>query len=219
MSWGAWILVLVYPALAAAALASPPAWLAGRLRGLDRAGALIRERADLLRGVATANIVLGVALGTYTGILLSSLGARPLWSSALLGPLFLLSGVSTAAAFGHLVALRRDERERLARLDTFAVGLEIVAIGLLLLGLSNAGAAHRDAVALLVGGPYTAVFWVGVIGLGLVVPLVVQSLAIAHRIRHTPVAPLLVLAGGLLLRVVMVSAGQASHWPAQTPFR
>jgi formate-dependent nitrite reductase membrane component NrfD len=219
MSWGAWILVLVYPALAAAALASPPAWLAGRLGGLDRAGALIRERADLLRGVATANIVLGVALGTYTGILLSSLGARPLWSSALLGPLFLLSGVSTAAAFGHLVALRRDERERLARLDTFAVGLEIVAIGLLLLGLSNAGAAHRDAVALLVGGPYTAVFWVGVIGLGLVVPLVVQSLAIAHRIRHTPVAPLLVLAGGLLLRVVMVSAGQASHWPAQTPFR
>ena len=40
----------------------------------------------------------------YTGILLSSLGARPLWASGILGPLFLVSGLSTAAAFAHLVA-------------------------------------------------------------------------------------------------------------------
>ena len=46
---------------------------------------------------------LGVALGVYTGILLSTLGARALWSSALLGPLFLVSGLSTGAAFLLLV--------------------------------------------------------------------------------------------------------------------
>ena len=33
-----------------------------------------------------------IGLGIYTGILLSALGARPLWSSGLLGPLFLASG-------------------------------------------------------------------------------------------------------------------------------
>jgi formate-dependent nitrite reductase membrane component NrfD len=31
-------------------------------------------------------------------------------------------------------------------------------------------------------------------------------------VAHTIVAPMLVLAGGLLLRFVVVSAGQFSHW-------
>jgi hypothetical protein len=48
--------------------------------------------------------------------------------------------------------------------------------------------------------------------MGILLPLAVQSLAVTHRIRHTPLAPLLVMAGGLALRFVLVSAGQASHW-------
>jgi hypothetical protein len=31
-------------------------------------------------------------------------------------------------------------------------------------------------------------------------------------VQHTPVAPLLVIGGGLALRFVMVSAGQESRW-------
>ena len=61
------------------------------------------------------------ALGIYTGVLLSALGARPFWNSALLGPLFLVSGLSSAAAFTHLVARDRgraraagDDRQRAA---------------------------------------------------------------------------------------------------------
>jgi protein NrfD len=214
MSWGAWILVLVYPALAAAALLRPPSWLAQRVAWLARAGTLAIERPERVRVVAVANIALGAALGTYTGVLLSSLGARPLWTSGLLGPLFLISGLSSAAAFVHLVARRADERERLTRLDTLLLGLEIVVIGLLLAGLAGAGAAQREALALLMGGPYTAVFWVGVIGLGLVLPLVVQGLSMAGRVPHTAVAPVMVLGGGLLLRFVIVAAGQESHWSA-----
>ena len=52
----------------------------------------------------------------------------------------------------------------------------------------------------------------GVVFLGIVLPLVIQTLAVTHRIVHTPVAPILVMAGGLALRFVIVSAGQASHW-------
>jgi formate-dependent nitrite reductase membrane component NrfD len=68
------------------------------------------------------------------------------------------------------------------------------------------------AAGLVLGGPFTAVFWVGVVGIGIAVPLFIQSLAVSHRIRHTPVAPLLVLSGGLLLRIVIVYAGQVSRW-------
>jgi formate-dependent nitrite reductase membrane component NrfD len=45
-----------------------------------------------------------------------------------------------------------------------------------------------------------------------VIPLFVQSLAVSHRIRHTPVAPIMVIAGGFILRLVIVFAGQASQW-------
>jgi protein NrfD len=153
-----------------------------------------------------------VALGIYTGVLLSALGARPLWSSGLLGPLFLVSGLSTAAAFGHWASPEPEERVQLAWLDNLFLSVELALIVLLLVGLLTSTAASAEAARLLLGGPYTAVFWVVVVGLGIVLPLIVQSLAVTHRIRHTPLAPLLVMAGGLALRFVLVSAGQASHW-------
>jgi len=53
-------------------------------------------------------------------------------------------------------------------------------------------------------------FWVGVVAVGIVVPLVMQLLEMSHRIRHTIVPAVLVLAGGFALRWVLVNAGQAS---------
>ncbi len=198
MSWGAWILLLVYPALAAVLLVKPLG---------------IIEDARAIRAIAVANIALGVGLGIYTGVLLSGLGARPFWSSALLGPLFLLSGLSSAAAFTHLVARNADERAMLARADVLFLGAELLVLALFLIGLANASQAHAEAARLVLGGPFTAVFWVGVVGLGILFPLLVQPLAITDRIAHTPMAALFVLAGGLLLRFVFVLAGQSSHWP------
>ena len=216
MSWGAWILVLVYPVLLGTALVRPPEWLADLVPTAGAASRWINARPGRVRLVALSNIVLGVALGIYTGILLSALGARPLWSSALLGPLFLLSGLSSAAAFVHMVARSADEREGLARADNLFLALELATVLLFLVGLLSSTEVHKAAAGLLLGGPLTAVFWVGVVGLGIVLPLAIQSLAVRHRIRHTPVAPLLVLAGGLALRFVIVYAGQISHWAAGT---
>ena len=212
MSWGAWILVAVYPALIAAILLHPPAWLVARAPALRPLAARLVANEKLVHGVASANLVLGGMLGIYTGVLLSSLAARPAWNSALLGPLFLASGLSSAAALVHMVAREREESEVLARADNRFLQAELVIIALFLIGLATSTSAHKAAAALFFGGPYTALFWVGVVGAGIVAPLFVQMLAVSHRVRHTAVAPLLVLAGGLLLRFVMVSAGQFSRW-------
>jgi formate-dependent nitrite reductase membrane component NrfD len=212
MSWGAWILLLVYPALLAAALVRVPPLLRALWPSLDRLADTVSARPRTVRAIGLANVAMGVLLGTYTGILLSGLGARPLWGSALLGPLFLLSGLSSAAAFTHLVARHAEERVLLAKSDNVFLLVELFLIGLFLIGLLSASEAHIRAARLLLGGPYTAVFWVFVVGLGIVVPLLVQSLAVGHRIRHTALAPVLVLGGGLALRFVIVYAGQFSHW-------
>ena len=213
MSWGAWILLLVYPVLLAGALLRPPALVLWLVPGLERLSSRLSTHASWLRWIGGASIASGVALGIYTGILLSALGARPLWASALLGPLFLVSGLSAGAAFAHLTARDPEESEGLARADSAFLLVELAFIALFLIGLKTAGEAQATAAALLLGGPYTAVFWTLVVGLGIVAPLVLQSLARSRRIAHTRVAPLLVLLGGLGLRFVIVYAGQYSHWP------
>ena len=211
MSWGGWILLLVYPVLLLGAIASLPPDLLARWHRLAALAARLRVP-PLARVLGTVSIVTGVALGIYTGILLSSLGARPLWASAALGPLFLVSGLSTGAAFAHVVARNPDEQSALLRADNVLLVVELALIGLIILGLLTASTVHREAARLLLGGPYTAVFWVFVVGLGILLPLLLQSLMATHRIPHTVLAPLLVIGGGLALRFVIVSAGQYSHW-------
>jgi len=212
MSWGGWILLGVYPVLALTGVATVPAALADAWAPL---GALARRlRAPAARDLlGLANIAIGVGLGVYTGILLSSLGARPLWASGALGPLFLVSGLSTGAAFAHLIARDPGEQSTLLRSDNLFLVTELALIALFLIGLSSAGAAPAQAAGLLLGGPYTAAFWVLVVGLGIALPLTIQSLMAAGRVGHTRVAPLLVIGGGLALRFVIVAAGQFSAWP------
>ena len=212
MSWGAWILLAVYPALLAALLIRPPAAVQARLPALRALASRLAEDRAAVRTIGVVLIVLGVMLGVYTGVLLSALGARPLWNSAMLGILFLVSGLSSAAAFTHLVARREDERVLLAQSDNVFLGVELFVLALFLVGLLNSTGVHIQAARLVLGGPFTAVFWVLVVGLGIVVPLLIQSLAVSHRVAHTPVAPLLVLIGGLALRFVIVYAGQVSRW-------
>jgi len=212
MSWGAWILLLVYPAILGNFLLRVPAPVRRWIPALGTASDRLLERHHLVQWVGALNMLLGGLLGVYTGILLSALGARPLWNSALLGPLFLVSGLSTAAALVHMIARDRDERELLAKADNGFLVAELVFVALFLVGLVTATRVHLEAAGLLLGGSYTAVFWVLVIGLGIVVPLFIQLLAVNRKIRHQPVAPILVLVGGILLRFVIVNAGQLSRW-------
>ena len=214
MSWGAWILLVVYPALLAALVLRPPAPLAQRLPWLAALSERWVARPRLVAWVGSLNMFLGALLGVYTGVLLSSLAARPLWNSAMLGPLFLLSGLSAAAAFVHLIARDRFERELLAKADNgFLIG-ELIFLALFLGGLLTSTAAQQDAGRLLVSGSFAAVFWGIVVGLGILVPLPIQLLAVNHRVHHTPVAPVLVILGGLSLRFLIVFAGQASRLPS-----
>ena len=198
MSWGAWILVLVYPISLLSALAAFPEIPAPFLE---------RVRSHS-RGLHRANLGLGIGLGVYTGILLSTLGARALWSSALLGPLFLASGLSSGAAFLLFFGISPDERHFAARWDLVALALEAVLLFLFIVGLSTGGAAGKEAASLLTGGAYTAAFWTLVVIAGLAIPWALEWLEARMHWRATAVTPALVLIGGLSLRFILVAAGQ-----------
>jgi protein NrfD len=212
MSWGSWILLLVYPALIANILIDPPKFLSSKFNLIAKWSQVIRSKESYMNSIGLLNIILGISLGIYTGVLLSTMGARPLWNSSVLWLLFLVSGLSTAAAFGHMVAKDVYEREFLAKADNSFLISEFLVIVLMLIGLMSSSQAHMQSAELLLGGPFTAPFWVFVVVMGIIVPLIIQLLAVNHKIKHTPVAPLLVIAGGLVLRFVIVYAGQFSHY-------
>jgi formate-dependent nitrite reductase membrane component NrfD len=212
MSWGSWILLLVYPALIANILIDPPYILKNNFTLITNLSRWINSKESYLKNIGLLNIIFGILLGIYTGVLLSTMGARPLWNSSVLWLLFLVSGLSTAAAFGHMVAKDVNEREFLAKADNTFLISEFMVIVLMLIGLMSSSQAHIQVAQLLLGGPFTAPFWVFVVGMGIIIPLFIQLLAVNHKIKHTPVAPLLVIAGGLVLRFVIVYAGQFSHY-------
>lgn len=230
MSWGAWILLAVYPASLALAWVMTPArvrdaagrWVAARWPGLGsggpaagvlsllaRAGAWADAHA---RAVGLANVVAGAALGLYTGLLLGTIAARPLWNSAILGPLFLVSGLSTGAAYLLLYRLHDAERVRLSRTDMGLIAVEMALIAVWLVGLASGGEAHRAAAHAVLGGPWTTAFWLLVVGMGLLAPLAAEWME--HRGGHVPgrVAAVLVLIGGFALRWIIVYAGQHVGW-------
>lgn len=212
MSWGAWILILVYPVIIANMLMDPPKYIAERFPQLEKVKNFIHERPMLIKNIGVGNMLLGGMLGVYTGVLLSTMGSRPLWNSSMLWVLFLISGLSTAAAFVHMIAANVEERELLAKADNGFLTIELFVLALLIIGLSTSSAVHIAAAKLLINGIFAPAFWVFVVGMGVVIPLIIQLLAVNHKIKHTPIAPIMVIVGGLILRFIIVQAGQYSHY-------
>lgn len=210
MSWGSWIITAVFPILVALGLGGlsdrTRAWLPRRLDGLLRL-------VDAHRGaVLWISLVFGVSVGVYTGLLLGTMAARLTWNTAVLGPLFLVSGISTGAAALLLSPLDEEERHLLVRWDMAAIVVELVLLAVMLLGFASGDASARAAGAPLLGGTWTGWFWSLVILGGLVVPLTLDLIEVRRRLPMLRMAPILVLIGGFALRSILVAAGQESSY-------
>jgi formate-dependent nitrite reductase membrane component NrfD len=155
----------------------------------------------------------GFFLAGYTGVLMVGTVA-PVWHNAVpLGGLFLASALSTSYALLILLLARQGRGHadpsvaKLALADRWALGIEIV---LLLLVLVPLGALARPIIT----GGYGVVFWIGVVLAGLIAPFVLEfagrDVERKHRLRAA-----LVLAGGLMLRFVIIMAPQ---WPGVKPW-
>jgi protein NrfD len=163
------------------------------------------------RGFRTVVAIVGgffaFFLAGYTGVLLS-VSNRPVWAdSPMLGMLFLFSAGSTAAATLILLARRRDtvvdsaSVGRLAEFDKWALVLELVA---LILFLATLGAAAKVFLS-----AWGVILLLGVIGLGILLPLAIGLGWVKRWSGRPAMAAGLVLVGGFLLRVVTLLSSEA----------
>ncbi len=212
MSWGAWVLLLVTPlSMLWAAIHVKdyfPKW--------DWKFGFLNTSEDFLRKnrkyMAWAMVVLSVVLGIYTGILFSAFNGRPLWNTSILGPLFLISGMSGGAAAIVLMSKSHAERHYFAQVDLLLIAIELVLIVHMFMGFLASTQTQIDAAQLFLGGDYTAPFWIFVVGLGLALPAVLELMQMKQKKVPYIVAPILVLFGGIMLRFIIAYAGQISHW-------
>jgi formate-dependent nitrite reductase membrane component NrfD len=162
--------------------------------------------------IAWPLIVLAVVLGIYTGILLSAFNARPLWNTSILGPLFLTSGLSTAAALIVWLSKSKIEREIFTKIDLLLIGIELFLITHLIMGFLAGGQVQVESAQIFLGGAFTTYFWVFIVMLGLIVPAVLEIMELYGF--HIPAfAPsMLVIAGGIIFRFLMIEAGQITRY-------
>lgn len=215
MSWGAWILVLIYPLMVLQTLSTLRLGyprLAGWLERLPLGHTALNLSETLRRLVATLIIPLAVGLGIYTGVLLSAFNARPFWNTGLLGPLFLISGLSTAGAVALIGARLACERHFFTRTDIFLISVELTLIALLIINLGTGPAQQLEAMHMVMGGEYTVPFWLWFVLPGLLVPLILEILEMRGVCNFSLTASLLVLYGGYMLRHLTVELGQLSTW-------
>jgi formate-dependent nitrite reductase membrane component NrfD len=227
MSIGSWLLVV----FSAVSLLACYAWLSEEQRdhlfaklpkGLQKHN---HDLSRFRRKLALAGAPLSVGVGIYTGVLLGAVQSRPFWNTNLVAQMFLFSALSTgSAALIFALALRRCTDMHAYRLlyafDIIFMSLEFFIILPYLIHGQLSVQPVQDALQLILGGPFTVLFWLCFLGCGLLLPLAIElgefvPALIAGEIGHyngklAGTTSLLVLAGGFLLRYIFVYAGQIS---------
>ncbi|MDR3593139.1 MAG: polysulfide reductase NrfD [Negativicutes bacterium] len=176
----------------------------------EEAGRMMKQLLPLAEAGEGAGLALdflmglsAVSIAVYTGFLLSVLVAKPLLNIAVLPLLFLISGMSAGVA-ANIVAgvlfFRSSVGERnlryLLTLDMKLIPSELFVLFILFVGLVNMGGSYaivaRQALST---GVWAQVFWIGVVGIGLILPIIMAFTAL-HRFEQAGKTATLTAGGG-----------------------
>lgn len=189
--------------------------------------------------------VSGILVMLYTGVFLASLKPHAFWNTPALPILFTVSALSTGSAmaaatvgmwpvtmpellqslnpladpfFVRSIAYEtlHHVQEQLHLIDTVLVALEIVVLLIYVLLLRGSGnEVARGIASRWLSGKAAPAFWLGMVGCGLLLPFAAY---LAGGIVAATVAPVLVLAGGCLLRFLVVYADDRRLVPGEKRF-
>lgn len=177
---------------------------------------LLTVTARLNKWMESFLFFLAILLGVYTGFLLSALKSYPMLNTPLLPLLFLNSGVLSGIAMLLLicVGILKEPIHSVSMTFVHKIEQPLILGELLILislfsGLYFGGGQKEVAGASALSGFWGAVFWLGVVGLGIILPLLVNRLLAGKRNRLIILAmSTIALASVLMLRLFFLYAGQ-----------
>jgi len=182
------------------------------------------------------DLVLAVLLMTYPGVLLAST-SQAMWSSTILLPaIFVVSAICTGVALLILMALVINAANRsssnilnstvkwlfgsngwtisgetigqLAKSLIGIIAIEAVVLAGYAIWLGTTGGAGGEALSLLMAGTLAIPFWIVIVLIGLVVPLLLLLTKQGKTTLIVVTSASCVLLGGLALRAIMIVGGQ-----------
>ncbi|MBR8462975.1 polysulfide reductase NrfD [Campylobacter sp. faydin G-24] len=187
----------------------------GLLNGLSN----LMLRPLLLKFIEILLFILAIGVGVYTGFLLSAVHKLPLWDTPILPILFLVSGFSSgiaASVLGGMLLFKKDvDRHIVANLlkfDLITIVCELVLLGVLFALMFGGNEASVAVAKSVLSSSYLSqIFWFGVIGVGLILPIIIDFTALkGHAYKPAVIIfnTLIVITGVILLRYYIVYAGQ-----------
>ena len=226
IKWGATLLVI--------AMFGDIFWLLGYLDVLPLDWGFLGAIASVFGGgtpvFATIAGIAGFGIMVYTGVMLSTLKAHSFWATPALPVLFTISALSTACAaialslgifapatIANLLTIEVIH-ELIHVVDIILVCAEITVMLIMVLSFLGAGNITQKAVARRwVKGKTAPLFWIGMIGCGLVIPFFLYVFGVDSA-ASSVVAPVLVLCGGLLLRYLCVYSDERAEIPGENRY-
>lgn len=182
------------------------------------------------------NLIFAVLLITYPGVLLAST-SQPIWADTLLVPaIFVTSAVVTGVALLMLMSLLMNgvskssssvlstivtwlfestgwqiSRGIMGKLSKALLGLIIVEAVVLAgyaIWLGATGTSGSEALSLLTTGTLAISFWVAIVGVGLLIPLLLLLTNRAKATLFVMTSASCVLLGGLAVKAIFIVGGQ-----------
>ncbi len=148
------------------------------------------------------------AVTIYSGFVVSYVSAIKFWNSAIIPVLFVITGILGGLAILFAVSLGDSYAQitLLRNILRVALVIYILVIAIYLLSTAYAGSVAKSSVIWIVRGSIAPVFWVGVVSMGVIIPLAILfSTRISSALIIIAVAGIIL--GTLVLRYVILKAG------------
>lgn len=160
----------------------------------------------LRKPVAAVGALFALGTATYTGFLLSAVSANEFWSLSFPGIrvlpflpfLFLVSALSTGLAITMIGSIRSKDLTVYKKIDIVLIALEILLLIVL----------YTSVKAVYFTGSMSVLFWLGVVVIGLLIPLGLSIYGVSKHKNVILPAGSMIAAGGLALRYFIVYTGQ-----------
>ncbi|MEJ2155684.1 MAG: polysulfide reductase NrfD [Desulfobacteraceae bacterium] len=171
-----------------------------------------KDKADL---VSKIGIVFAIGLTSYTGFLLSMGKAHPLWHSAIMPPLFLvsscISGLAVVLLVANLMGKKTPGPDVTGKLGKILIAFILVDIFFLSdMYVLYVGIAEANEVALLLlVGKFAFLFWGIELILGSLLPVaILSSRSLAVTRQWQLIASIFALIGVFSMRYIFIVVGQ-----------
>ena len=164
-------------------------------------------------GLSWLTLIMALTICAYTGFLISALIRFPLINQAVLPALFVASGLSAGMAATKAMAvgcfgdhIESVDQHLMHGAEWPVMAAEAFCLFMIAVSLVNGNAAAQGAVIAFTDGVWATEFWVGVIGVGFIFPLLFGLMKQSRAAFY--MGALASVVGMMCLRLFILYAGQ-----------